>query len=401
MAASAGAKTRIEFWTFYTGPDGVIMQDIVKKFNESQTDIEVKFSAPGHTAELVTKVTTAILAGNPPPILALHNEEIPIFIPNLVDVTDEVASVGIDMRDYFDVPASLGVFNGRRYGITMSTGTLALYHNRDLLRAAGLDFSKPPKTKDEFIAAGQKLTKDTDGDGNIDQWGYKPDLGFWNVWYSALWQMGGKPLNEDMTRAAFNTPEGAEALQLIIDMRQKYKTVPPDPAYNVGDAYYKGKLGMFLTGPWELSKVHLQNEKTGSDLAVGYYPQWSTKAKGIQSTSHVYVFPKVRSREDHRAALTFMRWLLEEGAIYWAKAQAPPRRDIIQRIAGSEDPILKDMVTFIEQANHARFVPTTVKWGQVQTAISEVTTEAVYKGFPTSDVLGKLEKRINDILAKK
>jgi multiple sugar transport system substrate-binding protein len=41
-----------------------------------------------------------------------------------------------------------------------------------MFKAAGLDVNAPPKTWDEFLAYAKKLTRNTDGDGKIDQWGF-------------------------------------------------------------------------------------------------------------------------------------------------------------------------------------------------------------------------------------
>ena len=43
-----------------------------------------------------------------------------------------------------------------------------LFYNKKLFEKAGL---QPPKTWSEFVDTAKKLTKDTNGDGKIDQWG--------------------------------------------------------------------------------------------------------------------------------------------------------------------------------------------------------------------------------------
>lgn len=73
-------------------------------------------------------------------------------------------------------------------------------------------------------------TRDLDGDGKIDQWGF--DYGHtvetvtFNFW-SFLFQADGTVFNKDYSYVAFNETLGVEALQFICDLWNKYKVVPP------------------------------------------------------------------------------------------------------------------------------------------------------------------------------
>lgn len=45
----------------------------------------------------------------------------------------------------------------------------AIIYRKDRFKEAGLEI---PKTWDEFVECAKALTKDTDGDGEVDQWGF-------------------------------------------------------------------------------------------------------------------------------------------------------------------------------------------------------------------------------------
>ena len=45
---------------------------------------------------------------------------------------------------------------------------------------------------------------------------------------SGFWREGGEILNADWTKAIYNSPEGVEALQKIIDLRDKYGVLAKD-----------------------------------------------------------------------------------------------------------------------------------------------------------------------------
>ena len=56
-----------------------------------------------------------------------------------------------------------------QYGWPLVTGVpFVLYYNEDILNALG---EKAPETWDDFARICQEATKDTDGDGKVDQYG--------------------------------------------------------------------------------------------------------------------------------------------------------------------------------------------------------------------------------------
>ena len=57
-----------------------------------------------------------------------------------------------------------------QYGFPIVTGVpFVLYYNEDILNELG---EQPPQTWDDFKRICEKATKDTDGDGKVDQYGY-------------------------------------------------------------------------------------------------------------------------------------------------------------------------------------------------------------------------------------
>lgn len=146
--------------------------------------------------------------------------------------------------------------NGRVYSFPWQQAAQALYYRKDLFRDAGLDPNRPPKDWDEFYRDCQKLTNPEKG-----QWGFgfssePQSTAYW--WVNFLWQAGGevvKQLPDGRWVSAFNTPEGAKALQfykhLVADEwtmpeGRKQRGVAIRTANISGDYINKGKLGMWF-----------------------------------------------------------------------------------------------------------------------------------------------------------
>ena len=80
---------------------------------------------------------------------------------------------------------------GKTWGVPFQRSTVLLYYNKDMFKGAGLDPEVAPKSWDEVIEYGKKLTKD-------GQWGIELPSTISDYWiYQALGLQNGRPkLNE-------------------------------------------------------------------------------------------------------------------------------------------------------------------------------------------------------------
>src|SRR5204862_4320520 len=100
-------------------------------------------------------------------------------------------------------PAVLAVFRrgGGVCGLPRGYTPLMVVCNRDLLDRAAIPYPTDDWTWDAFLRAAQRLTRDRDGDGRMDQWGAAFDRrpSFWLPW---IWAGGGDVLCPDGRRAS-------------------------------------------------------------------------------------------------------------------------------------------------------------------------------------------------------
>ena len=94
--------------------------------------------------------------------------------------------------------SKMGSYKGEVWGVPSTPTTIALYWNKDLFRAAGLDPERPPRTIAELNAMSDKLTV-YDAAGNLKQVGFLPQqVGGW-VWAFPQWFGGGLFDGENVT----------------------------------------------------------------------------------------------------------------------------------------------------------------------------------------------------------
>ena len=161
--------------------------------------------------------TTALNSGEGPDVGYMYNEMFPTYI-DAGAVEDMSSYVTDEDKKEYKYLSNGNMMNGQ-YGWPLVTGVpFVLYYNEDILNALG---EKAPETWDDFARICQEATKDTDGDGKVDQYGFAcgrntSDIGAMQIlnayYYSALWQNGGQVYNDDLKSVSFADEAGKAAV---------------------------------------------------------------------------------------------------------------------------------------------------------------------------------------------
>lgn len=189
--------------------------DLLKDW-EKENDCKVNFTViPWDKYE--ETYTTALNSGEGPDVGYMYNEMFPTYI-DAGAVEDMSSYVTDEDKKEYKYLSNGNMMDGQ-YGWPLVTGVpFVLYYNEDILNALG---EKAPETWDDFARICQEATKDTDGDGKVDQYGFAcgmntSDIGAMQIlnayYYSALWQNGGQVYNDDLKSVSFADEAGKEAV---------------------------------------------------------------------------------------------------------------------------------------------------------------------------------------------
>ena len=271
VEAPPAQKVTLEFWYALAGSSGEAVEALVEQFNASHPNIQANATYQGTYGQVMGKVWNAIFAEETLPQVAhlggapfLGKTGAVVPIPDFADGPD-----GIDRSLIPDAFWEYNSAEGQIWSMPFNNSVPVLYYNRDLFVEAGLDPDDPPTTWDEVIAAGQKLTRDTDGNDRIDQWGYNTHSD--THWYlSAMFlENGAQIVNKEQTEVLYNSPEAVEMLQLWGDMVNEYQIMPPGQHREAKGDFLAGKSGMLLRSS---SGIPSTAEEVAFDLGVGLIP---------------------------------------------------------------------------------------------------------------------------------
>lgn len=268
---SASPKVTVRMWTFPMLPelrDHELYRELTAEFQREHPDIRVQVEMLPWAGR-IQKMITAIAGGRAPDAVYLNLD----LVPRLVDrgalrPIDEFLT-SETRADYGSMVMDSVTIDGRTWLFPMLRNVSAALYNKELFRKSGLDPDKPPTNWEELEKTARALTRDFDGDGNIDQWGLgfvlggdTLNMGFWPL----LWQAGGEVLTPDGKRAAFNSPEGVDALSLVVRLFQA-GCIPKSFLSLGGNEFVAGKLGYSL-GITQVEAKQYQRDAPGLQMCV-------------------------------------------------------------------------------------------------------------------------------------
>ncbi|WP_125773373.1 ABC transporter substrate-binding protein [Antribacter gilvus] len=216
--------------------------------------------------QYATKLQAAIAGNNVPDVFYIEQASLQSYVTSgiLLDITDHVAEQDVDLDNMWEYGVNSyrydgklqGTPEGRMYGLPKDVGPFAMGYNKTMLEAEGIPLPSvdEPYTWDQWLEVLKATTKDTDGDGEVDQWGTGLNVQ-WNS-QGFAWSNGADWTNEDHTEVTVDTPEMAEALQYIADLSNVHKVTPNAEQAATLDTYQRwmaGELAFFPVGPWDVS----------------------------------------------------------------------------------------------------------------------------------------------------
>lgn len=234
MSLPTDAKIKLRYSSWGNPEELNLNKRIIAAFEAKNPDIEVEFIPIVENYE--DKIMAMYAGGIEPDVMYTSpTMAYDLFVRGLIEPLDRFFKLEphwLDSSKYFTrayIPYT-DPKTKQIYATVNGTNTWAVFYNKDMFDQAGVDY---PNRYDEkgnwnwgsFLAVAQKLTKDTNGDGKIDQFGTQVQNAP-RYWLAFIWQNGGDLFNKDLTELTIDQPEAIEALQFIQDLVYKYKVAP-------------------------------------------------------------------------------------------------------------------------------------------------------------------------------
>ena len=319
--APASAKTEIHFWHAMTGQLGDATNELVRQFNESQSEYEVKPLRKGTYPETLTAAIAAYRQRQAPNIVQVFEVGTQTMLLSgavhpIYQLFKE-QEIAVDWKDFIAPVVGYYSKDGNLYSMPFNSSTPIFYYNKEVFQKAGLDPAKPPQTWKQVEEYAKKIIASG-----------AAKCGFSTGWPSWTMVENMHAWHDQPFATKRNGFEGLD-VQLLINKEFGVKHVSQLAAWQKDSVYsYGGRQGIadpkFVNGECAMyiqSSALIGGFTRGVKFAWGtsQLPHWGApyaKATSIIGGATLWVM-KGKPANENRGTARFLKFISETNQQMW------------------------------------------------------------------------------------
>jgi multiple sugar transport system substrate-binding protein len=394
----------ISFLVFGEPEELKAYRDVIRAFKREQPRITVKLIEASDRDDLLARLSTSFAGGTPPDLFLLNYRFYGQFASRGVlepvqDLLDD--SEAFSEEDFYEPALDAFRRDGELVCLPQNISSLVVYYNRDLFRKSGVPEPEEGWTWNDMVRKAIKLTKDTNGDGDPDQYGLGVEPSVIRV-APFVWSNGGELVDDEETPTRFTleTPEAQQALQHFFDLRDKHLVIPSDQEREAEDEetrFLNNRLAIVLSSRRSTPSFRTI---TAFDWDIAALPRHREQAGILHSDAYCMT----KASEKKEAAWRFMEFALgTEGQRITAQSgrTVPSLRDVAESDAFL-DPNAKPASSrvFLDTIDVIRRVPSVSTWPEIEDAAEGIIEAGLYQGLSAKEAARRLEAETRPMFAR-
>lgn len=179
------------YWEVPTADSYAVLDAAIVKFEAEHPGVRVEYTSGLQERDYTEWLMAQMLKGEAPDVLLIPPDDF-----------DEIVSIGAleDLRDraaelrerFYPAAFSAGQWEGRQYALPYECVPTLMFVNKTLLEREGIELPSDDWSMDDFFDICRRVTRDTDGDNVIDQFGCCN-----YTWEEALFACGASLFQDD------------------------------------------------------------------------------------------------------------------------------------------------------------------------------------------------------------
>lgn len=195
-------------------PDALkIIDNAIERFEKENPNVNVEYVSGIRKEDYSEWISQQALSGDMCDVFMVISNDLATFsdvgiLENLSSYIESDPS--FDESVYFSSSYQSGQLNNVQYALPYESVPTLMYVNRTLLESEGIKVPDQNWTWEDFYEICEKMTKDTDGDGVLDQFG---QYGY--TWENAIYSNGAKIFNEEGTESLLQEDKVFDAIEFM------------------------------------------------------------------------------------------------------------------------------------------------------------------------------------------
>ena len=229
-------------WDVPNSRENKALDTLIKKFEKTHPHVKIIYESGIPKKNYADWLAEQVLKGEQPDLFMVPENDFSMLASAGALKSLDTLLTDDERIAFYPVAYEAGQYQGVSYALPVESNPIMMCVNKDLLEKEGISIPESGWTLVDFYEICKKVTKDTNGDGVVDQYG-RPDY----TWQQALIAYGGHLT--DKSGINVDSPEMHQALAFMskLDMlSQHYKVTSHD--FDEGRvAFYPMSLAQYRT----------------------------------------------------------------------------------------------------------------------------------------------------------
>lgn len=208
-------------WDVANANSFIIIDEAIERFEREHPGVRIHYYSGVQKEDYSEWFSRKLLAGEEPDVFMVLGTDFNQFsslgvMKNLNDLMEQ--DVDFEQEKYFSSAFRTGQYEGVQYALPYETVPTLMFVNKTLLTKEGIEMPDQDWTWKDMYEICQKVTKDIDGDGRLDQFGiYNYD------WMDAVCSNGGEIFRQDGHESYFTNDRIVDSVKYIRQLNELYQ----------------------------------------------------------------------------------------------------------------------------------------------------------------------------------
>lgn len=203
-------------WNVPDGDSYALLEEAISRFEAEHPGVKVKYVSGIRKEDYSEWLAERLLKGEEPDVFVIPSEDFNLYasIGALQPLDRSMGSdTGFDASVYYERAMDHGRYQGISYALPVGAVTTLMFVNKTLLAKEGIPIPDNHWTWQDFLQICRAVTRDTDGDGRLDQFGV-----YDYTWRKAALTNDVQIFAEDGKSATFTDSKMEEVMHFMMEL---------------------------------------------------------------------------------------------------------------------------------------------------------------------------------------
>lgn len=239
-------------WDVPNSRENKILDSLIKKFEKTHPHVKVVYESGIPKDDYADWLAEQVLKGEQPDLFMVPENDFSMLASTGALKSLDTLLTDDERKAFYPVAYEAGQYQGVSYALPVESNPIMMCVNKDLLEKEGISIPESGWTLEDFYEICKKVTKDTNSDGVVDQYGITD-----YTWQQALVAYGGHLTDKSGINLDSSKMHQALSFMSKLDMLSRHYKVTSNDFDEGRVAFYPMSLAQYRTYkpyPYHVSK---------------------------------------------------------------------------------------------------------------------------------------------------